>query len=141
MLQALKLTQPEEGHLLQALPGHLQHNSYSNEMKLCVSTLKGFVVLKLQDIIVCEAAKNYTVIHLQHAKRITVCRPLLEYEQLLAGAGFVRVHRTYIINLHHLQEYQRGNGGTVVMSNGVEIEVSRRRKDAFLEYIRGAFRC
>ena len=128
-------------HLLQALPGNLHNTPAATDMKLCVTTLKGFLVLKLQDIVVCEAAKNYTVIHLQQAKRITVCRPLLEYEELLAGAGFVRVHRTYLINLHHLQEYQRGNGGIVVMSNGVEIEVSRRRKDAFLTHIRQAFCC
>jgi len=108
-------------------------------MKLCIPTFKGFQLLKMEDIIVCEAEKNYTVIHLQGNKPFTVSRSLLEYEKLLEGTSFIRVHRTYLINLHHVKEYHRGDGGTVIMSNGAEIEISRNKKEHFLSKIRGVF--
>ena len=110
------------------------------EMKLCIPTLKGFLLLKLEDIVVCEADKNYTIIHLSNKKPFMVSKTLMEYERLLEGSSFLRVHRTYLINLHHVNEYQRGEGGVVVMSNGAEIEISRRKKDYFLSRIKSVFR-
>jgi two-component system, LytTR family, response regulator len=125
---------------IESLLDNLQKAASPAEMKLCIPTLKGFVVLKLEDIVVCEAEKNYTIIHLQNRKSITVSRSLVEYEKSLEGAGFLRVHRTYLINLQHVCEYHRGEGGIVIMSNGAEVEISRRRKDEFLSNIKGAFR-
>ena len=110
------------------------------EMKLCIPTFKGFLVLKLEDIVVCEAEKNYTIIHLSNKKPFIVSKPLLAYERLLENASFLRVNRAYLINLQHVNEYQRGEGGIVVMSNGAEIEISRRKKDFFLTKIKSVFR-
>jgi two-component system, LytTR family, response regulator len=109
-------------------------------MKLCVPTSKGFLLLKMEDIIVCEAEKNYTIIHLHGNKPFIVSRPLLEYEKILEGTSFLRVHRTFLINLLHVKEYHRGEGGTVIMSNGAAIEISRNKKDEFLSTIKGSFR-
>ncbi|MES1226343.1 MAG: LytTR family DNA-binding domain-containing protein [Bacteroidota bacterium] len=108
-------------------------------MKLCVPTIKGFQLLKMEDIIVCEAEKDLTIIHLHNKKSFTVARPLMEYEELLGRTGFLRVHRTYLINLLHIKEYHRGEGGMVIMSNGAAIEISRNKKDIFLSTIKEAF--
>ena len=43
-------------------------------------------------------------------------------------------------HLHHVKEYQRGEGGIVIMSDGGEIEVSRRKKDQFLLKIKEVFK-
>ena len=125
---------------MEALLNNLQKTAMPEEMKLCIPTFKGFLVLKLEDIIVCEAEKNYTIIHLRNKKPFTVSRPLVDYEKILEGTSFLRVHRTYLINLQHVNEYQRGEGGVVVMSNGAEIEISRRKKDFFLSRIKRVFR-
>ncbi len=109
-------------------------------MKLCVPTFKGFILLKPEEIIVCEAVKNYTVIHLHNRKPITVSRSLMEYERMLESTGFLRVHKTYLVNLRHVCEYRRGEGGVVIMSNGAEVEVSRRKKEYLLSILKGVFR-
>ena len=116
-----------------------KRNEY-DKMKLCVPTFKGFAVLKLEDIIICEAEKNYTIIHLKDKKNIIVSRPLLEYENILEGTTFLRIHRTFLINLQHVTEYHRGEGGVIIMSNGEEVEISRRKKDIFQTRIREIFR-
>ena len=40
----------------------------------------------------------------------------------------------------HVKEYQRGEGGIVILSNGAEIEVSRRKKDEFLMKVKEVFK-
>jgi two-component system LytT family response regulator len=45
----------------------------------------------------------------------------------------VRIHQSHLINLNFVERYIKGDGGSVIMSDGSEVEVSRRRKDLFLE--------
>jgi len=110
------------------------------EMRLCLPTLKGFTILKLDEIIYCEAQRSYTVFYLSAGKNIMVSKPLFDYDRLLAGTSFFRIHKSFLINLVHVKEYLRGDGGTVVMSNNMELEVSRRKKEQFLNTIKEAFR-
>lgn len=106
------------------------------DKRLCIPSLRGFLVVSLENIIYCEAERGYTVFHFRNGKAIMACKPLAEYDEILADVHFMRVHKSFLINLHHIREYQRGEGGMVIMSNGMEIEVSRRRKDFFLGMIR-----
>ncbi len=55
-----------------------------------------------------------------------------EYEELLEDSGFVRIHKSILVSLLHVKEYVRGEGGSVILSNGTQLEVSRRKKDIFL---------
>lgn len=135
-----KIEQKGEGVNVETLLHNIHKAATPNEMKLCIPTLKGFLVLRLEDIIVCEAERNYTVFHLLNKKSVTASRTLLDYEELLKDTTFLRVHKSFLINLQHVAEYQRGEGGVVIMSNGMEIEVSRRKKDNFLAKVKEVFR-
>ena len=110
------------------------------EMRLCLPTMKGFIVLKLEEIVYCEAERSYTVFHLTNGKTVTVSKPLLDYDHLLRDTSFLRIHKSFLINLHHVKEYQRGEGGMVIMSNNAEIEVSRRKKELFLMKVKEVFK-
>lgn len=106
------------------------------EMRVCLPSVKGFSILKQEEILYCEAERSYTVFHLAQGRSVTVARPLSDYETLLEGTNFLRVHKSFLVNLQYVQEYQRGEGGMLVMCNGDEIEVSRRRKEVFMSRIR-----
>jgi two-component system, LytTR family, response regulator len=111
-----------------------------SEMRLCLPTFKGFIILKLEEVLYCEAERSYTSFHLNDGKTITVSKPLVEYETLLKDAGFFRVHKSFLVNLTHVREYHRGEGGFIIMSNKAEIEVSRRKKEVFLEKVKQVFK-
>lgn len=119
---------------------NLSKTGNPSEMRLCLPTLKGFTVLKLDEIIYCEAERSYTVFHLEGTRTVTVSRPLLEYDEVLKDTSFLRIHKSFLINLNHVKEYHRGEGGMVIMSNNAEIEVSRRKKEQFLIKIKEVFR-
>lgn len=123
-----------------ALMHNLTQAGNPAEMRLCLPTLKGFMILKLDDILYCEAERSYTTFHLEGNRTVTVSKPLSEYDQILHDTAFLRIHKSFLVNLHHVKEYQRGEGGLVVMTNNAEIEVSRRKKEMFLLKIKEVFR-
>lgn len=110
------------------------------EMRLCLPTQKGFTVVKLEEIVYCEAQRSYTIFRLTNSKSILISRPLFDYERLLSDTIFLRIHKSFLVNLLHIKEYIRGEGGTVVMTNGMEIEVSRRKKEQFLVKVKEYFK-
>jgi two-component system LytT family response regulator len=136
----LRLADEKDESQTAALLHNIKKAGSPLEMRLCLPTQKGFTIVKLEDILYCEAQRSYTSFRLESNKTIIVSRPLFDYEQLLADTSFMRIHKSFLINLYHVTEYARGEGGTVIMSNGMEIEVSRRKKELFLEKIKECFK-
>ncbi len=135
-----RLKEGKKEELTETLLHNLSNKGNPTEMRLCLPTLKGFIILKLDEIIYCEAERSYTIFHLEANKSVIVSKPLLDYENLLGDAGFLRIHKSFLINLRHVKEYQRGEGGTVIMNNNSEIEVSRRKKEQFLLKIKEIYK-
>ena len=76
---------------------------------------------------------NYTTFFLTTKDKMIVTKTLKEYEELLSDYDFIRVHNSHLINLHHVKNYVRSEGGSVVMTDGTEVEISRRKKEEFLK--------
>lgn len=106
--------------------------------KIAVPTNDGFVVINVNDIVYCHANSNYTEFYFNDKKTIVSSYSLKQYDDLLTPQSFFRTHRSYLINLKHVQKYRRGIGGEIVMSNGDEVELSRNNKEAFLELFKTA---
>ena len=83
---------------------------------------------------------NYTNFYFSSKQTICSSKPIHEYEELLADTGFVRIHKSYLVNMLHVREYIRGEGGSVVLSNAKEVEVSRRKKDVFLDKMKSFYK-
>ena len=117
---------------LEALMHNLKQAKRGEKMKLCITSIKGFQVVRLADIIYCEASSNYTNFHFTDRSLICASRPIHEFEEMLEDSNFVRIHKSILVNLEHVKEYIRGEGGTVIASNGKQLEVSRRKKELFM---------
>ncbi len=111
---------------------NLTQKQSPQKMRLCIPSLKGFQVIELDEILYAESSGNYTNLYFSNSKMVCTSKPLHEYEKLLEDAGFVRIHKSVIVNLKHIKEYFRGEGGSVLLSNGHELEVARRKKDLLI---------
>ena len=60
---------------------------------------------------------------------------LKQYDEMLTPQSFFRAHRSYLVNMTHVKEYRRSEGGTITMSNGHQIELSRTHKDEFMRLL------
>ena len=111
-----------------------------HQMKLCLPTNNGFNVVDVKDIIVCNADGPYTEFVFTNGKKFIVSKPLIEYDGLLEEQQFVRIHKSHLVNINHIVQYSKGEGGSVSLTNGMELEVSRRRKDVFLNVMKTVFK-
>jgi two-component system, LytTR family, response regulator len=103
--------------------------------KLPLPTLEGFVFVDFDDIVHAEADRSYSVFSLINKAQIMVSKPLGDFEERLLNHNFIRVHNSHIINLGQVSQYVRGEGGHVIMTDGMTVPVSRSRKDDFLKVI------
>lgn len=107
----------------------------TNANRLALPTAEGVYLIDKANIIRVEAMSNYSTFYLSDKKKIVVSKTLKEYEHALQEDIFLRVNRSVIINLNYIVKYRKGDGGTLEMSDGTEVEVSSTRKDRLVEKI------
>jgi two-component system LytT family response regulator len=96
--------------------------------RLSIHNVNGTTYIDPEKIIRLEADSNYTRIFLSDGKKLIASRTLKEYDELLSGIGFFRVHSAHLINVSMVEKYIKGEGGFVEMNDGTMIEVSRHKK-------------
>lgn len=95
--------------------------------KLPVSDLNGIQWIEYDEIIRCESESNYTSI-ITRKKKLVATRTLKQIEASLPSPQFFRVHHSHLVNTVHITSYHKGTGGTLVLSNGEHVPVSRQNK-------------
>lgn len=123
--------QQEMTQNLQNLAHNLRNNDPSNR-KLIVKDRQGLVVIRLDDVVRCEADGNYSVFRLTDGSKVTAAKPIKHFEEILEEKLFARIHNSHLVNLNHIVKYIKGRGGIVITSDGAELEVSRSKRDEFL---------
>lgn len=98
-----------------------------------IPTSNGQRVIKLEDILYLKADGSYTEVHTT-TERHLVSRKLIEMHELLEEDVFVRLHRSYVVNMTQVVEFIRQTNSFVRMSNNAMIPVARRSKDAVKQY-------
>jgi two-component system LytT family response regulator len=105
--------------------------------KIILPLIDGFDVVKIKDIVRCQANDNFTdFYYTENPKKQMICRTLKYFDELLSDYDFVRVHKSHLVNFHHITKYIRGKGGQVVLANGDEVAVSETRKKELLSWFR-----
>lgn len=89
-----------------------------------------------KEVIFLKAESNYTTIHLTNGRKFTLCKTLKEVEKEFENPSFLRTHKSFVINLNHVQEYKKCDGGSIVMSNGRHTGISRMKKELFFDLMK-----
>lgn len=118
---------------IEVLFSHLNKDS---RRKIAIPDHEGYTFVYVDDIIRLQSDGNYTILYLNDGKKIVAARSIGDFENLLDPLHFLRVHRSHIININHIKKYYRGEGGYVVLSDNSQVEISRRKKNEFIEKLR-----
>lgn len=110
-------------------------NNPAKKKRLTVPVGNELLFINIEDIVRCHSDINYTSIYKNDNQKIVVAKTLKEFEELLAGYDFFRIHNSDLINLSYLKSYNKGKGGSVVLTDGTVLEVSTRRKEEFLRRV------
>ena len=103
--------------------------------RLALPTAEGVYLIDKVNIIRVEAMSNYSTFYLNGQNKIVISKTLKEYEQVLNDTAFLRINRSVIVNLDYVTKYRKGDGGTLEMSDGTEVEVSPSRKDKLIQIL------
>lgn len=101
--------------------------------KIALPAADSIKFVNISDIVYLASDNNYTTFYLKGNEKTVVSKTIKDYEEMFAGMHFYRIHQSYIINLHYVKKYIKGEGGYVEIENGPTLEVARRRKEGFLQ--------
>ena len=102
------------------------------DFSISLSTSEGLEFIQLSNIIRLEANGPYTTFFMKDGRKIMVSKNLKEYEMLLAGHGYLRVHNSHIINLKEVRKMVKTDGGYAIMNDESMIAISPKKKDEFM---------
>lgn len=112
-----------------------QTEKVNSSRSIVVSGSDGHDYIRIDDIIRVEADGMYCHIIMINLQKKIVAKPLKVLEQYLHDKNFLRVHHSHIINIHHMNKYVKGNNGTLLMSDGSIVPVSKRKKNGLIQWI------
>ncbi|MCX8485721.1 MAG: LytTR family DNA-binding domain-containing protein [Crocinitomicaceae bacterium] len=124
------LSHKKDDQQIQALQNNIQPHL---KRKLVLKTQESIFVVEIDEIVHCEADKNYTFFYLNDGKKILVSKTLKDYDTLLAGLQFFRVHQSHLINLNCVERYDKHDGGSVILKDGTAIPLSPAKKEQFFK--------
>lgn len=114
--------------------------SRQNERNLSVATTASITVrcegrnerVEIEKIECLEALKDYTCLHLNDGRKLTTLGTLTSFEQQLSAQTFVRVQRSYIVNISKVQSY---NSQSLRLTSGLEVPIGKTYKDMLTEML------
>ncbi len=93
--------------------------------KLAVHTINSVKFVETDQILFLKAEGAYTEIMLTGGKVITASKGLKKYEEILKdNRSFFRCHKSYIVNLRHITEHIKSDGGYLLVAEKHEVSLS-----------------
>ena len=101
--------------------------------KIAIPASSHYECVNINDIIRCEGWEKYTRIYLQDGRCLLSSYRIGCFRELLEGQHFYSPHKSHIINTEQIVQYQRD--GRIIMQDGAEVPVARRKREAFVEEV------
>ncbi len=136
--QTLKVVRnsPEKAQEYRIRLKSLADLSGKEEARITINHATGVKVVKQMDICYLQADGNCTRLYFKDGSEYLDTRTLKVYEDALLKDFFIRVHKSYIINIKELKEYSREDGNFAVLANRAKIPISRLKLSGFLARVR-----
>jgi two-component system LytT family response regulator len=101
--------------------------------RIVLRTAEKYIVVKRDDIVRMEADNIYTTVFFVDGNRIVVSKSIGKFDELLSDSGFVRTHRSHIVNVEQISEFVKSDGGYIRMRNGDIVPISNNKKAEVLK--------
>lgn len=105
---------------------HNQFNTTRNPASLTLYTRVGREIFLPGQIIRLEAKGNYTKVYFTDRFSVLVSRVLKDFVPLLVPMGFVRTHRSHLVNKKYIA--QVCNNNLIIMNDNSTADISKRKK-------------
>lgn len=120
----------------QLLKSNIKEEDKSNK-RLALHSQDKIEIVEIGNIVRCESNVNYTQFYFVDGSKMLVTKTLKEFDKMLSEFGFYRVHQSHLINIDHLKEYVKIDGGYLKMQDGSSVPISTRKKSSVLKLLQG----
>lgn len=103
---------------------------------IILQTQEGQHYIRLENVVRLESDKNYTTFYCHNRKNVLVSDTIKKYEEILPGDLFFRPHQSHMIQRAFVKSFMKESGGFIEMTDGHQIPLARRKRDAFFTWIR-----
>ena len=103
--------------------------------RIGIPYLNRTIFISADDVLCLQGEGNYTFLHTRDRKRYLVSKSLKEFEKTLDGSIFLRVHKSYIVNVAYVQRSVFSKERQVRLADGREVAISRRRMKAITQQL------
>lgn len=100
--------------------------------KIALPFENGFRYIEFKSILKCEAERSYCNFFLDGGEKILVSKPMRYFEDTLEQHGFLKVHRSFMVNPTYVDTYIRGKGGYIVLKDGSSVNVASNKKEGVM---------
>ena len=107
----------------------------NNYKRILLHSIDTIEILAQEEIFYCQADSNYSYVSTKDGRKITASKSLNKFEEILDPSIFIRIHRSYIVNLNFIKQFSTVDGYEILLKNGTKLPVSRRKKDLLLEHL------
>lgn len=135
-----KLHRPLD-HILKVLSAQqLTANSRAEKNRFVLPAPSGFHYLVPSEVGFLTSDGKQTIIHKLDKTKLIVPKSLKDCLSLINDPIFIRIHRSSVINLEHIKQYNRGIDTHVIISNGVRLDVGKQFKTGLDEVVNQVIR-
>jgi two-component system LytT family response regulator len=120
---------------MEVAAGNQSREPQGKKTRIALATKESIEFVEPDEIVLCSSDSNYSMIYLTSGRKKLISRTLKDVEEWLAPHGFFRAHHSHLVNLNHIKEYVRADGGYLLLSNGQTLPVARNRKDDLLRLL------
>ncbi len=103
--------------------------------KIALATKESIEFVEPGEVVCCVSDSNYTMVYLTDGRKRLISRTLKEFEDLLTPYHFYRPHNSHLVNLDRVREFIRGDGGYLVLENGMKVPVSKQKREGLMEVL------
>ena len=116
-----------------ALQRNIIYNADANDKCIVINLTGSTRFVKIRDILLLKADGSYCIIFLKNNEKLTTSKNLKYFEErLLDFPIFFRCHKSNIVNLKYITEFNRSEG-EVILENELKAMISLDRTEEFLE--------
>jgi two-component system, LytTR family, response regulator len=132
VLQAVRTRLDKRQQLLNFKTVEQKEGLINEVNKLALPCDEGLELIAFDQIIKCQADRAYCHFFLADKRTVLVSKPMKEFEDVLTSKGFLKVHKSTIVNMQHIEKFIRGKAGYLLMSDGAMVNISVRKREELM---------
>lgn len=129
-------TRIQNDRVLERLEVFSQQLKTNEPKKIVLNTADALHIVDTEEITYCLADGAYTHFFFTNRKPILVSKTLAHFESIIGSEHFIRAHQSYLVNMHQVAQFDKRNGGSLLLPDNVEVPVSSRKKEEILAYFK-----